>query len=142
MHASSSDIATYIERNQNSLAIATKQDIRLNASHYFPRFAYHEDAKFACAHLARAYVDVYLHEPKLIKAVAEAICEHNLLNGIPELESTRGHMRITEVVAKLTCEQATADLDLVVFDNDHWISERAVDGIDMTDFSEIKDARS
>lgn len=113
--------------------------IAFNEHHYFPRFRKNCHLMRAASHLARAYVSAYVHVDGALDAVIERLADADItLN--PDATDSRIDTALVTYIASLACDQATADLDLVVTDNDSWLRDRCIAGIEETPDSMITDA--
>lgn len=113
--------------------------IAFNEHHYFPRFRENCDIMRAASHLARAYVSAYIHADGALDAVIERLADTDIaLN--QDATNARIDSALVTYIASLACDQAAADLDLVVTDNDSWLRDRCIAGIEETPDSMITDA--
>ena len=113
--------------------------IAFNEHHYFPRFRENYDIMRAASHLARAYVSAYVHADGALDAVIERLADADITLNSGATDSRIDSALVT-YIASLACDQATADLDLVVTDNDSWLRDRCIAGIEETPDSMIADA--
>lgn len=122
-----------------SLCTRVCSHIAFNEHHYFPRFRENCDLMRAASHLARAYVSAYVHVDGALNAVIERLADADITLD-PDATDARINTALVTYIASLACDQATADLDLVVTDNDSWLRDRCIAGIEETPDSMIADA--
>ena len=122
-----------------SLCTRVCSHIAFNEHHYFPRFRENYDIIRAASHLARAYVSAYIHVDGALDAVIERLADANITFN-SDATDARINTALVTSIASLACDQATADLDLVITDNDSWLRDRCIAGIEETPDSMITDA--
>ena len=122
-----------------SLCTRVCSHIAFNEHHYFPRFRENYDIIRAASHLARAYVSAYIHADGALDAVIERLADADIAFN-SDATDTRINTALVTYIASLACDQAMADLDLVVTDNDSWLRDRCIAGIEETPDSMIADA--
>ena len=122
-----------------SLCTRVCSHIAFNEHHYFPRFRENYDIIRAASHLARAYVSTYIHADGALDAVIERLADADITLD-PNTTDARINTALVTYIASLACDQATADLDLVITDNDSWLRDRCIAGIEETSDSMITDA--
>ena len=99
-----------------SLCTRVCSHIAFNEHHYFPRFRENYDIIRAASHLARAYVSAYIHVDGALDAVIERLADANITFN-SDATDARINTALVTYIASLACDQATADLDLVITDN-------------------------
>lgn len=113
--------------------------IAFNEHHYFPRFRKNCHLMRTASHLARAYVSAYVHTDGALDTVIERLAHADIaLN--PDATDSHIDNALVVYIASLACDQAMADLDLVVTDNDSWLRDRCIVGIEETPDKTIVDA--
>ena len=128
-----------ITATPESLCTRVCSHIAFNEHHYFPRFRKNYELTRAASYLARTYVSAYVHADGALDAVIERLADADIaLN--PNATDARIDTALITYIASLACDQATADLDLVVTDNDSWLRDRCIAGIEETPDSMIADA--
>lgn len=145
MPITTDSLVAYIDNNKEPLRTEVCWNIYFNRCHYFKRakrsIMPDNDVVFMHAYLAQHYAQAYLYEPELTQAVAEFIVENKLVSSIEILETSKGKMALTAILSRIITDQAMADLDLIFFDNDHWLRDRAISGIDELNPSDFDENR-
>lgn len=122
-----------------NLCVRVCSHIAFNEHYYFPRFRENYNLMCAASHLARAYVNAYVHADGALDAVIERFADTDIALD-PNATSARIDTALVTYIAGLASDQAMADLDLVVTDNDSWLRDRCIVGIEETPDKTIVDA--
>lgn len=128
------DIADAIEHNAEGIAREASHDVHYNARLYISTPIINRDSDpdlfLAAEHLAKATCRALLCCDGVIAGIADVFeeCGYTEKLDKTDLKSPTFASATASFVARLACNQAVADLDLAVTDNDHW-SSRATDAI-------------
>lgn len=126
-----------IRTDPDAIIARTRAEIEARA---YARGGGYDDymARARCA-LACSYVPDYVDEFQARRRLLERLRDFNDPNEA-RLEDAYASWALPKVVAACALDQAKADLDCIVTDNDDWFSDRLLGGIDLTEDATFKEA--